>query len=178
MVVVQLCVCLWWQGADLHEWGLTVGVLPRLQEECFMGEMVRRTADRVFTALRPDRCPSQPRRLWSRLPPPVPPAPVLRPLHPRTPRPHPSIPAHPSSHPGPRAHPQPPSLSSRLDPGGPSGPLRAGCGWNLEGHPASLAHTPAASRARDLRFPIRSCRSSPTSAAEPSATLSKGDESR
>lgn len=127
VMLVQLCVCLWWRGADLHEWGLTVSVLPRLQEECFMGETVRCTADRVFTAPRPDRCPSRPRSLRSRLPSPVPPAPALTPLHPCTPRPHPSIPAHPLSHPGPRAHPQPPSLSSRLDPGGPSGPPLVPC---------------------------------------------------
>lgn len=77
----------------------------------------------------------------------------------------------------PRAYPQPPSLSSQLDPGGPRGPLRAGCGWNLQGHPASPARTPVASRAQDLRIPGGSSRSSPTSAAEPSATLSKSDAS-
>ena len=86
------------RGDYLREWGLSISVFPRLQEECFMGETVRRTADRVFRAPRPDRCPSRPHSLWSRLPPPVPAAPVLRPLHPCAPRPHPGIPARPSSH--------------------------------------------------------------------------------
>lgn len=154
VTLVRLCVC--GEGTDLHEWGLTVSVFPRLQKECLTGEMVGCTADPVFTALRPDHCPSRP------LAPPSSPCPGCACTQPpRAPRPQPGIPACPSSRLG------APGALSKLDVDGT---------WKVT--PTSPAHTPVASQARDLRIPVRSGRSSPTSAAESSATLSKGDESR
>ena len=139
------------------------GVLPSV---CFHG--CRRSASQVKQSDARPTLSSQPRDLTTalprprpHLPPPVPAASALSPLHPRAPRPQPGIPACPSS---------------RLGAPGGLSKLNVDRTWKVT--PTSPAHTPAASQARDLRIPIRSGRLSPTSAAETSPTLSKGDESR
>ena len=156
VTLVRLCVC--GEGTDLHEWGLTVSVFPRLQKECLTGETVRCTADPVFTAPRPNYCPSRP------------------PAPPSSPCPGCACTQPPASScsPASAGHPCLPLIPSR----GPRGPHQAGRGRNLEGHPhVPYPHPSSLSGPRPSNS-IRSGRSSPTSAAKTSATLSKGDKSR
>lgn len=144
VTLVRLCVC--GEGTDLHEWGLTVSVFPRLQKECLTGEMVGCTADPVFTALRPDHCPSRP------LAPPSSPCPGCACTQPpRAPRPQPGIPACPSSRLG------APGALSKLDVDGtwkvtPTSPAHTQ--WPLRPETFEFPSDPAARRPRQLLSPL------------------------